>query len=62
MIQEVAELEGSPVLQIADALDNAHRQGAERDYPEGSCYITISDTLARQWAQALRGASVNTET
>lgn len=31
--------------------ENAVRQGSERDIPEGSCFITISDTLANQIAK-----------
>ena len=41
--------------EIADALDIAHRFGAEIDEPEGERYIQMSDTLARQWATLLRG-------
>ena len=39
----------------ADILDRSVRLGADRDEPEGARYIQISDTLARQMADALRG-------
>ena len=39
---------------LADALQNAPRCGTDRDDPEGTCYIMISDTLATQMAQELR--------
>jgi len=42
------------LLQMADALDDAERMGAERDVPEGACYIHLSDTLARLMSEALR--------
>lgn len=40
--------------EIADALDSAERQGKIPDNPEGSGYIMISDTLAKQIANNLR--------
>ena len=36
-------------------LRDAPRQGADRDEPEGSRYIQISDTLANELADQLRG-------
>ena len=42
------------LLEIADALDNAERMGAERDVPEGACYIQISHTLAMLMSGLLR--------
>ena len=42
------------VEEVAEILDSATRIGAERDVPEGSRTIEISDTLARQMAKALR--------
>jgi hypothetical protein len=51
------------LIEIADALDNAPRDGAAVDEPEGDRYITLSDTLAQQWAQLLRWiASTNGDT
>jgi len=41
-------------IQVANALDNAPRMGAEKDEPEGSRYIQISDTLAKQLSATLR--------
>ena len=40
--------------ELADALDRAERTGTARDVPEGSRYITISDTLAIRMAEDLR--------
>ena len=40
--------------EIADALDKAQRQGKIPDTPEGSGYILISDTLAKQISADLR--------
>ena len=42
------------IEEVADGLESATRMGAERDVPEGACYIQISDTLARQMVKALR--------
>jgi hypothetical protein len=39
---------------VANALDMAERRGSAEDNPEGSRYITLSDTLARQIASHLR--------
>ena len=38
---------------IANMLSNAERAGGETDQPEGTRYITLSDTLARQIAKEL---------
>jgi len=38
---------------IIRGLDRARREGAEEDKPEGSRYITMSDTLATQIADEL---------
>jgi hypothetical protein len=40
---------------VADGLDNAERVGAEKDEPEGSRWIQMSDTLAKIIARGLRG-------
>ena len=42
------------VEEVAEILESATRIGADRDVPEGSRTIEISDTLARQMAKALR--------
>ena len=34
------------ILELAEALRQAQREGAAEDIPEGARYITISDTLA----------------
>jgi hypothetical protein len=39
---------------VANALDMSQRRGTAEDDPEGSRYITLSDTLARQIANHLR--------
>ena len=39
---------------ISELLDNAKRYGTEKDEPEGSRYIQISDTLARQLSEDLK--------
>ena len=38
---------------IANMLSNAERAGGETDQPEGTRYITLSDTLARQIVKEL---------
>lgn len=38
---------------VIRVLRNAVRQGDEKDEPEGSRYITISETLAEQMADCL---------
>jgi hypothetical protein len=40
---------------IADALNNAPRDGAETDEPEGARYITISETYLGHLVSTLRG-------
>ena len=42
------------LLDMAEALDQSARLGADKDQPEGARYIQISDTLARRWAARLR--------
>ncbi len=42
------------LIEIADALDKAHRIGASIDSPEGSQIIQLSDTLAKQLSKELR--------
>jgi hypothetical protein len=39
---------------IADGLDKAERQGANKDDPEGSRFIILSDTLAKIMSEAIR--------
>jgi hypothetical protein len=41
---------------VLSVLESADRMGAVQDVPEGSRYIQISDTLARQMVEALRRA------
>jgi hypothetical protein len=43
------------LLELAEELEGAKRLGASVDAPEGACYLVISDTLARQVSQRLRG-------
>ena len=45
------------IPEIADALDGAPRQGADKDQPEGSRYVIVSDTLLTTLARDLRLAS-----
>lgn len=42
---------------VAMALENAQRQGAVKDEPEGARYIQLSDTLATTLAGLLRQAA-----
>jgi len=42
------------LTKIADAIDKTHRDGNDEDVPEGSRYITISDTLAKEVSTILR--------
>jgi len=42
--------------EVADVLDAAERSGTERDYPEGTRVVILSDTLARKISTALRAA------
>ena len=39
---------------VALMLDAAPRIGNDTDEPEGTCYIQISDTLAKELSKALR--------
>ena len=39
---------------IIKVLDNSERQGADVDMPEGTRYITISDTLAKKISSKLK--------
>ncbi len=47
--------------EIADSLDKADREGADKDTPEGARYIIMSDTLARQIAETMRQVSQESE-
>jgi hypothetical protein len=47
------------IPEIADALERAQRQGAEKDQPEGSRYAVFSDTALQAMARALRLASAD---
>jgi hypothetical protein len=38
---------------LANELDSAQRQGSDKDAPEGTRYIIISDTLAKQISSRL---------
>lgn len=42
------------LIDLADALDDTVREGADVDEPEGARWITFSDTLARQISARLR--------
>jgi hypothetical protein len=42
------------IQDIIDMLKNAERRGSDKDIPEGSRYITISDTLAKEMIKVLR--------
>jgi nicotinamidase-related amidase len=42
------------VAEIADALERAPRQGADKDHPEGSRYVVFSDTALNAMARELR--------
>ena len=46
---------------IARSLDGAPRMGADQDSPEGLRYIQLSDTLAKEIAKTLYGASKESE-
>jgi len=39
---------------LADDFDECKRQSAERDEPEGACFISLSDTLAKELSEKLR--------
>ena len=47
------------LYQIADDLDRAGRLGNDKDKPEGTRYIQISDTLAGEIAERLRKIAYN---
>ena len=47
------------IPEIADALERAKRQGADKDHPEGSRYAVFSDTALHDMARALRLASAD---
>lgn len=47
------------MVSLANELDETHRQGHPRDEPEGACYITISDTLAKMISRRLRSIAEN---
>jgi len=48
---------GVTIAEIADALERAPRQGAEKDKPEGARFATFSDTALNQMAGDLRLAA-----
>lgn len=45
------------LAQLADSLDACRRFGEDRDVPEGSRFIHMSDTLAREISSTLRRAA-----
>ena len=47
------------VAEIADAMERAPRQGAEKDQPEGSRFVVFSDTALNAMARELRLASAD---
>ena len=47
------------VAEIADALERAPRQGADKDQPEGSRYAVFSDTALNKMARELRLAAAD---
>ena len=47
------------ISEIADALERAPRQGADKDHPEGSRYVVFSDTALNAMARELRLAVAN---
>ena len=47
------------IPEIADALERAERQGADKDHPEGSRYAIFSDTTLKTMARDLRLASAD---
>jgi len=55
--QEEADTQARARREFANGLDRAERFGAAKDEPEGSRYIQMSDTLARQLAAGLRGSA-----
>lgn len=44
---------------VIETLEYAQRQGGEKDSPEGTRYITISDTLARDMVDKLNELSIS---
>ena len=42
------------LFELAEQLEKAPRMGNQRDIPEGSCYIKMSDTLVKKIIQRLR--------
>ena len=42
------------IQDVIDALKDAPRQGSYKDEPEGSRYITMSDTLVKEIIKTLR--------
>ncbi len=51
---DVDRVQESCLIEIADALDKAHRYGAAEDVTEGRRWIKISDTLAKDMSKRLR--------
>jgi nicotinamidase-related amidase len=47
------------VAEIADAMERAPRQGAEKDQPEGSRFVVFSDTALNAMVRELRLASAD---
>ena len=47
--------------QIASMLDNAPRMGRNIDDPEGTCYIIMSHTLAKEISETLKDKSYEFE-
>jgi hypothetical protein len=47
------------ISEIAEALERAQRQGADKDRPEGSRYAVFSDTQLQTMARDLRLASAD---
>jgi hypothetical protein len=45
------------LTRIADEFDRAPRLGSDEDVPEGSRYLMVTDTLARELARVLRDAA-----
>jgi hypothetical protein len=43
------------------SIESAPRLGAEKDFPEGTRYIIVSDTLAREWVYTLEEAKAEIE-
>lgn len=46
------------LLDLADKLDKAERQGFKTDEPEGSRYILVSDTMAKELSEAIRAMAL----